>query len=169
MSVGRRILAGMKNITLVGAAIGALIAVSCNASAAENHRCSAIYDDAQRLACYDGTFGKPARPAGVQAPAAPVAQRSAPVVAPAPAPTLPPQPAAKAKDGPVSGQIVAVGRLSSDRFAVTLDNGQLWMQLERDLNAQVKVGDAVIVRPGVLGSWLLETRGGVKTRVKLAR
>lgn len=163
----------MKNNTLaIGAAVAALLALPSLTLGAGSPRCSDIFDDAQRLACYDGAFGKPARPVGAApsasvAPAAPVAQRLAPV--PAPAVAAPVQPAAKAKDEPVSGQVVAVGRLPNDRFSVTLDNGQLWTQLERDLAAEVRVGDTVSIRPGMLGSWMLETRGGVKTRVKPAR
>jgi hypothetical protein len=33
----------------------------------------------------------------------------------------------------------------------------------------VSAGDTVQIRPAMLGSWMLETRGGVKTRVRLAR
>jgi len=172
----------MNKKNLAGAAVAALAAAAA-ASAAETHRCASLFDDAQRLACYDGTYGKPVRPAGNTAPATPATviatpavpvparppaaaiQPAPPSVAPAPAP----KPAAKAKDEPVSGRIVAVGRLPNDRFSVTLDNGQLWMQLERDLSAEVRVGDTVQVRPAMLGSWMLETKGGVKTRVRLAR
>ena len=70
---------------------------------------------------------------------------------------------------PVSARITAVSRLSNDRFAITLDNGQVWTQLERDLAAEVRAGDTIQIRPAMLGSWMLETRGGVKTRVKPAR
>ena len=69
----------------------------------------------------------------------------------------------------MSAKIVAVGQLPNDRFAVTLDNGQLWMQLERDVGVEVRVGDTVTIRPAMLGSWILETRGGNRTRVRLAR
>lgn len=175
----------MNKKNLAGAAVAAL-AAAVAASAAETHRCASLFDDAQRLACYDGTYGKPVRPAGPPAPATPatttvIATPAAPVPArppavaiqPAPVPAAAaapaPKPAAKAKDEPVSGRIVAVGRLPNERFAVTLDNGQLWTQLERDLTAEVKVGDTVQVRPAMLGSWMLETEGGVKTRVRLTR
>jgi hypothetical protein len=70
---------------------------------------------------------------------------------------------------PVSARITAVRQLSNERFAITLDNGQVWTQNERDLTAEVRVGDTVQIRPAMLGSWMLETRGGVKTRVKPAR
>lgn len=172
-------LGGMTNKNIaIGAAVATLLALPSLTLCADSPRCSDIFDDAQRLACYDGAFGKPVRPAGRApsapsastasvAPAAPAASQVAP--APAAAVAAPVRPAAKANDGPVSGRIVAVGRLPNDRFTVTLDNGQLWMQLERDIAAEVRVGDTVKVKPGMLGSFLLETRGGVKTRVKLAR
>ncbi|HMA13109.1 MAG TPA: hypothetical protein VKO83_14555 [Steroidobacteraceae bacterium] len=156
----------------IGAAVAALLALPSLAIAADSHRCSGIDDDARRLACYDSAFGRPARPAAGPAPAPVAVQRPSATPAQTPAavaPATPPQPAARAKDEPVSGRIVAVGRLANDRFAVTLDNGQLWMQLERDVTAEVRVGDTVSIRPAMLGSWMLETRGGVKTRVKLAR
>jgi hypothetical protein len=150
--------------TAFGAAVASLLALSGNALAAQSHSCSDVFDDAQRLACYDSAFGKPARPAGA-ALAVP-----APATAPPVAPAVQRQaPAPVAKEAPVAGLIAAVGRLSNERFAITLDNGQVWMQLERDLSAEVRVGDTVQIKPAMLGSWMLETRGGVKTRVKLAR
>jgi len=173
-------LAGMnKNNILLGSAVAAVLALPAVATAAESHRCSAILDDGQRLACYDGAFGKPARPV-TTTPAAPMAPppvlqspaATPPRVAAAPAASAPvaaPAQPAKAKEGPVSARIVAVGQLPNDRFSVTLDNGQLWMQLERDVSAEVRVGDTITLRPAMLGSWVLETRAGVRTRVRLAR
>lgn len=165
----------MKNILPVGATIAALLCIPGPSSAAESHRCSRFDEDVRRLACYDDAFGRPVRPAAVQSPAVapatpPAVQRAAPAApAPAPPPAAKPGKDARPADEPVSGRIVAVGRLSDERFAVTLDNGQLWTQLERDLTAEVRVGDTVQVRPAIFGSWILETRGGVRTRVKLAR
>jgi hypothetical protein len=177
-------LAGMRNNPgVIRAAAAAVLAFPCIAAAAESHRCSGVLEDAQRLACYDTAFGKPMRPAAssaapAPAPAvvtpAPVVQRSAPAPAlPAaapPAPSAATAPAASAPPAqPVSARITAVSRLSNDRFAITLDNGQVWTQLERDLAAEVHAGDTIQIKPAMLGSWMLETRGGVKTRVKLAR
>jgi hypothetical protein len=169
-------LAGMKkNNIAIGVAVAAALLLPSITRAAESHRCAAIPEDGPRLACYDGAFGRPARPA--VAPAAPAASSvptlpAAPrVVAPMPAaaPVAPPAQPVKPKEGPVSAKIVAVGQLSNDRFSVTLDNGQLWMQLERDVGAEVRVGDTVTLRPAMLGSWILETRAGIRTRVRLAR
>jgi hypothetical protein len=177
----------MRHHATARAAVAALLAVASQSFAAEGtRRCFEIYDDPQRLACYDSLFGKPVRPGAAQLPAAP-AQPPAPAVvtavptppaaappvtAPASAPTpATRQPPAKAPAPaqPVTARITAVSRLANDRFAITLDNGQVWTQLERDLSAEVRAGDTVQIRPAMLGSWMLETRGGVKTRVRLAR
>lgn len=176
-------LAGMKNkyiVVSLGAAAVALLASQAPA-ADGTRRCFEIYEDAARLACYDALFGKPARPAGATQTAAPAqATPSAPAVpaappvvsraaAPAAAPVPPAQPTSRPNDAPVTGRIVSVSRLSGDRFAITLDNGQVWTQLERDPAAEVRVGDTVSIKPAMLGSWMLETRGGVRTRVRAAR
>lgn len=170
----------MRHHATAGAAVAALLCLSSQAFAAEGtRRCIEIYEDPQRLACYDSLFGKPVRPVAAQPPAV-AAQPPAPVVATV-TPTAPAQaqaqapaprkakapPPAPAK--PVTGRITAVSRLANDRFAVTLDNGQVWTQLERDLGAEVRTGDTVHIRPAMLGSWMLETREGVRTRVSLAR
>jgi hypothetical protein len=180
-------LAGMRNNpTVIRAAVAAVLAFPCLAAAAESHRCSGVLEDAPRLACYDTAFGKPVRPAAASAAPAPVAipapvatpapvvQRAAPPPAPTAAPPTVPTPAtapsvSAPQAQPVSARITAVSRLSNDRFAITLDNGQVWTQLERDLAAEVRAGDTIQIKPAMLGSWMLETRGGVKTRVRLAR
>ncbi|MBK9250714.1 MAG: hypothetical protein IPM70_02020 [Proteobacteria bacterium] len=164
----------MRHHATASAAVAALLAVSSQAFAAEGtRRCFEIYDDPQRLACYDSLFGKPVRPGAAQlpAPAVVTADPTPPAAAPrvaAPPPAKAPAPA-PAPAQPVTGRITAVSRLANDRFAITLDNGQVWTQLERDLSAEVSAGDTVQIRPAMLGSWMLETRGGVKTRVRLAR
>jgi hypothetical protein len=166
-------LAGMKkNNIAIGVAVAAALVLPSITRAAESHRCAAIPEDGPRLACYDGAFGRPARPAvAPTASAAPALPMAPQVVAPMPAaaPVAPPAQPAKPKEGPVSAKIVAVGQLSNDRFSVTLDNGQLWTQLERDVGAEVRVGDTITLRPAMLGSWMLETRGGVRTRVRQVR
>lgn len=52
---------------------------------------------------------------------------------------------------------------------MTLDDGQVWSQIERDAAVEVAVGDKVTVRPGLLGSNILVTRAGVQTKVKSGR
>ena len=150
-------------------------------------RCSDLFDDVQRLACYDAAFGKPVRPGNASSPApvaqAPVApaQSQAPVQASTPAPVrAPAAPAPGARIAPVLeapraerapsslvAAISALRTLADERFVVTLDNGQVWEQLERDRTAEVKVGDRVTVRKAALGSFVLVTANKVQTKVRL--
>ena len=51
------------------------------------------------------------------------------------------------------------------KFVVTLDNTQVWAQSEFNSQADVQVGDAITVRRGALGSYLLVTKAGLGTRV----
>jgi hypothetical protein len=175
-------------LLISGSAI--LLIAPMAAGAAQAPRCSDLYDDAQRLACYDAAFGKPARPgaaplapqapSAVQAPAQSPAQAAAQAstqvpprapVAPAPGARIAPPPAAAppAEQAPSSltAAIASVRRISDERFVVTLDNGQVWEQLERDRAAEVKVGDRVTVRKAALGSFVLVTANKVQTKVRL--
>ncbi|HXC59413.1 MAG TPA: hypothetical protein VN645_08850 [Steroidobacteraceae bacterium] len=164
-----------------------MLAAAPHVNAQQAPRCSDLYDDAQRLACYDAAFGKPGRPATAPAPVAtppantsPSAARAVPmapaaaVTAVAPAAAGSPatvQPAAPKPDLPknVSAAVRELARRPDGRFVVTMDNGLVWSQLERDTTAEVAVGDTVTVRAGVLGSYILTTRGGVRTKVKAGR
>jgi hypothetical protein len=68
-----------------------------------------------------------------------------------------------------SASVSAVTRRADGRLVVTLDNGQVWSQLERDNATEVAVGDKVNVRRGSLGSYILTTRSGVQTKVHVGR
>ncbi len=65
----------------------------------------------------------------------------------------------------ISGRVISVQWRRYGEFVVTLDNGQVWEQNEPEPSAIVKVGDAVTVKKGWLGSFMLVTAGGVGTKV----
>jgi hypothetical protein len=141
-----------------------LIVTSGILSAADGsgHRCAQIRDNAERLACYDQAFGKPAESVAAIA-AAPdqhfgfkekeMARND-------------PQPAVSSAPDSVTAAIKSVDRRRDGKFVVTLDNAQVWAQSEFNSLADVEIGDPVTVRRGVLGSYLLVTRAGIGTRVK---
>jgi biotin carboxyl carrier protein len=155
------------------------------AFAADSHGCNQQFDDAQRLACYDAAFGKPVRPASAPAPAAApttavVPAAAAPAtaavtvpavaaVAPPPAPPAAPAKPAKAPDVSGASVITSLGRRANGRFVATLENGTVWSQLEPDSTLMIKVGDAVTIRKGVFGSYMLVTQKGATTRVDLVK
>lgn len=156
---------------LVSGVIAALT-LPLSVRAADPPRCNELFDDPQRLACYDAVFGKPVRPAadstGPVAPAAPVAAAVAPaavvpaaVVAPAPAP-----PPKEAKPTSYAATVTALGQSADGRFIATLDNGEQWLQLEKSSREEIKVGDTVTLKPMMLGSWTIATSSGSSQRVK---
>jgi hypothetical protein len=126
------------------------------------HPCAHVRNDTDRLACYDQAFGKP--------PASPAATSPAPheqfgytekEVA-----RNTGQSAAPAAPDSVTAAIKSLDRRRDGKFVVTLDNTQVWAQSEFNSQADVQVGDAITVRRGALGSYLLVTKAGIGTRVK---
>jgi hypothetical protein len=139
------------------------------AHAAEPPHCNELFDDAQRLGCYDAVFGKPTIVgAKASAPAAPVAPAVAAAAATATAAAIAPQAAPKpaAKPEAYKASVTAVSTAADGRFIATLENGQRWLQLEKDAAADVKVGDTVTVKPMMFGGTALVTRADYTIRVK---
>lgn len=152
--------------------------------AADAPRCNELPNDAQRLGCYDAVFGKPVgagaqaarvapvapvAPVAAAAPAAPVAPvavgaTAAVAVAAPPAAPAPAKPAAKPET--FKSSITALSNAADGRFIATLENGQKWLQSERDTRFEVKVGEPVTLHPGMFSSWSLATESGYIVRVK---
>jgi hypothetical protein len=160
---------------LVAGVVGSL-AIPFALHAAEPQRCNDLFDDAQRLACYDAAFGKPTHTAAAAnapvAPMAPAAAAATATVATAAA-TAP----AAAKTGTTSGSapalpqtfkspVTALGKSADGRFIATLENGQQWLQLEHDSRVELKVGESVTLNKMVMGNYEMTTHTGYTLRVK---
>ena len=123
------------------------------------HPCAIVHNDADRLACYDQAFGKPAAPVAAATKGQfgftekEAARKNG-------------QPAESAGPESVSAAIKALDRLHDGKFVVTLENAQVWAQSEVNSQADVEIGDTVTVRRGALGSYLLVTKAGIGTRVR---
>jgi hypothetical protein len=129
-------------VILLGIQIGAA------ARAAEPHPCTRIADDRERLACYDRTFGTPA--------------------APKPMPSAQPAPAAEPQPETFTARVSAI-EWRNGVFVATLDNGQVWVQSQRDSRVGVAAGQTVTVRPASFGSYLMSNGQGLAARVKRLR
>jgi hypothetical protein len=157
---------------LVSVSIAAL-AIPLSLHAADPPRCNDLFEDAQRLACYDAAFGKPVRPGSTSAPVAP---HVAPVAATATAATATAAPPSTPKAGEsgsaaalpdtFKSAVVSVGQSADGRFIATLANGQQWVQLEHDPRAEIKVGDEITFHKMLMGNYSVTTRYGYTTRVK---
>ena len=126
------------------------------------HPCAHVRDDTDRLACYDQAFGKPPASAAATSPAPSeqfgftekeMARNTG-------------QSAVPAAPDSVTAAIKSLDWRRDGKFVVTLDNTQVWAQSEFNSQADVQVGDAITVRRGALGSYLLVTKAGIGTRVK---
>jgi hypothetical protein len=149
--------------------------------------CSAIQQDSNRLACFDGEIARHKSASGsvasTQVPPAQVVP-PAPVVA-----TTPPQnPKTKEDEFGVSGQLARKRKeaeakteapLAELRAAVLkvknkaygervfeLDNGQIWEEIEKKNALSIKAGEQVRITPGAIGSYFLTADSGATTRVR---
>lgn len=164
---------------LVGSA-----ALAADGTLESAQRCAQVQDSLQRLVCYDRVFPPgqaPVAPAPVAAPApAPTpAPVQTPRVATAPAPAaVTPAPAAdfgaesvrrreeqRDAEGPPRSITAAVASLRQTRpnvYRMTLDNGQVWDQMDMDVTFSVEEGDAVRIERGRMGGYRMSrtSRGG---------
>lgn len=130
------------------------------------HACAGLPDPTARLACYDEAF--PLAPGVVEA-AMQLAEAGFGLDASTQRP----------RDGGMSGTPSDPGRLESRIERVShgrgtersfhLVNGQVWAQAEARSTGQVRAGDTVEVRKGLLGSYQLVTPAGVFLRVRRVR
>jgi hypothetical protein len=155
--------------------------------------CRAITDSAARLACFDretaalasAPASSAAAPAPAPAPAATPESNAASAIASA-APVLDAQqsfgvsgsaiaaskeaagarPAELAK---IEARIVALALTGNGRTLFTLDNTQVWRQLESDGDVLAKLGDTATISRGVLGSYSLHLKSGRGCKVTRVR
>jgi hypothetical protein len=170
-------------LVLVAAVVGGVSPAVL--AAGDPRSCVAIADDGARLSCYDRALGRsaapkpaPATPASAAAPAA--AAAVAVPVAPAKDPVgefglteqakqaKDPSKAAAAAAAPesITGRVVSLRWRKYGEFVVTLDNAQVWAQIEPMPSAVVRVGDTVTIKKALFGSYTLVTAGRIGTKVR---
>lgn len=127
--------------------------------------CAAEKDDAQRLACFDAAVA--------QAQAQPAPPAAAAAVAAAPTLTKEEKfglrgdlKEEKAKQAPelvelesVTGKVTKLAAKPYGQLIVTLDNGQVWYEIQANTGLRVRVGDQVTIKAGALGSYLMVANG----------
>jgi glucose/arabinose dehydrogenase len=142
------------------------------ATAAEFLACASEKDDARRLACFDAAAAR------VQtAPA-----NSPPAIAAAPLSQeekfglrgeLKQEKAQKLPElqelEQLQAQVAKVTTKPHGELVVTLENGQVWTEIQTNSGARVKAGDRVAIKSGALGSFLLVAPNGRSTRVTRVR
>jgi hypothetical protein len=135
--------------------------------------CAQISDDAERLACYDQLAGRASSgaPSSLATSSAATAAAAAPSAAnPVADFGLPPKVIQEREPekwvDSVTAKVTNVGAAGMDRYVVTLDNGQVWMQSERNVSAILAPGDTVTIKRAALGSFKLSGPRSVYWRVQ---
>ena len=161
--------------------------------------CRSITDSSARLACFDReTAALASAPAASLAaapnvPAAAAAATAAPV--PPASPTTAPAPAAPvldaqqsfglsgsaiaekeeakgarpAKLAKIESRVVGLSLTGNGRTLFTLENSQMWRQLESDGDMLAKLGDVATISRGLLGSYWLQLKNGRGCKVTRMR
>jgi len=171
--------------------LGSGAAMAADDTLEQARRCASQTDSLQRLVCYDRLFGAGAQaPVALPPVAAPPAARASTpspaaatppaAVQPSPAPATatavaPAQdfgadqlrrtPSETAKDETPRTLTATVSALRETRtsvFRVTLDNGQVWQQMDMDSLFHLQSGDVVEISRGKLGGYRMarQSRGG---------
>lgn len=162
---------------LVIATAAALVAAgptraAAPAATAEFLACAAEKDDARRLACFDAAVDRartaPANPAPAVV-AAPLSQEEKFGLRG----ELKQEKAQKVPElqelEQLQAQVTKVSTKPHGELVVTLENGQVWTEIQTNSGARVKAGDRVAIKPGALGSFLLVAPNGRSTRVTRVR
>jgi hypothetical protein len=155
----------------------ALNPVSAAAAPADFLACAPEKDDTRRLACFDAVV--------TLAMAQPAASLAAP-----PPPETAPTPLSKeerfglrgdlkeekAKQAPelaeiqeLKAQVTRVAAKPHGELVLTLDNGQVWYEIQTSSGIRVKTGDTVTIKAGALGSFSLIAPNGRSSKVTRSR
>ncbi len=132
--------------------------------------CAAESDAAGRLACFDREVALLPKPAPVEQPE-PAAAATSPVLSAEERFGLT-ESAARRKEKfekapqleSLEALVTKISRRPRGELVMTLDNGQIWVQRQA-ATFDVRVGDAVTIKAGVLGSFTMSTASGRFTRV----
>jgi hypothetical protein len=132
-------------------------------------QCAEINEPAKRLACYDQVAERPPAAGAALPKNSPVAKDSAAAAPPKESFGLytAEHPAAPAVEALITAKVISIGISSSGRSTVALEGNQVW---ELDSADPVLAnGDAVTIKRGTLGSFILTTPAGRLHRVHRVR
>ena len=166
--------------TLIRLTIFASLAIAGPARA--DHPCASVLDATARLACYDQAFGKPAAPTAAAATATAATAATAASATPGVATDLKARQdfglsetevraragktAAPAAADSITSKVTSIGHRPTGEMFVTLEDGQVWVEVETGSGVQVKPGDTVTIHRAALGSYMLVNSRHVGSRVR---
>ncbi|PKM03807.1 MAG: hypothetical protein CVV16_07615 [Gammaproteobacteria bacterium HGW-Gammaproteobacteria-6] len=150
----------------------ALIALSLvtvtSTTAGESHPCAPVNDAAERLACYDAAFPRPAgaRPEPVVAEAARADSLQEFGLSREQLRKRDPERVREVLPDQLEAKVAGVDYRQTGERLITLESKQVWLLTEVTSKGQLRVGDPVVIRRAALGSFMLVTPGGVRLRAR---
>lgn len=125
-------------------------------------------DDHLRLSCYDREMARLS--AAAEKSFGLTAEQRRKLTPPAPAAATPSAtPPAKPTPELMSSTVVTLSVRADGRSVIELANGAVWVQGEAYEPLNLRPGESVTIRPGLLGSYYLYRPSGERTRVTRAR
>jgi len=142
--------------------------------------CAGEQDDARRLACFDAVVAQvraqPATPVASAAPAAAAAAAPVPLSKEERFGLRGDLKQEKAKKAPelaelqeLRATVTKVAVKPHGELILSLDNGQVWYEIQTSTGIRVKTGDQVTIRSGALGSYSLVAPNGRSSKVTRVR
>jgi hypothetical protein len=121
--------------------------------------CRHVSDSASRLDCFDraSDAALTAKPTPVGEPPSEQATKPSPVSM------------APFEHATIDSSIVRISRPPTGRAVFTLENGQVWQQMDAEDAKSAKVGDHVVVSKKILAAYWLKVDSGRSWRVTLIR
>jgi hypothetical protein len=144
--------------------LASTVGFAADAQVESGRQCAQIKDSLQRLMCYDRIFQSAEAPAAAQVGASRVIPVPAPVLAVAPVvkPALGDESmqrkskeAKAAEPASLEAKVTALKETRPDVVRMTLDNGQVWQQMDMSSVFHVAVGDSVQIERSAMGSFRL--------------
>lgn len=175
-----KFIANWSSVLLLGVAVTAANGQDVSNALRE---CVREKNDVKRLACYDRVAGKTAD--GPPIAHAPPKVETSPQPQPKSAPSNPPpavsenaestfglsaeqmtKPKTSAPLKQINGKVAKIETRARGRLVVTLDNEQVWEQLNPDALFSLHVGDVVTIKSGALGAYYLYGPSNRTTNVR---
>lgn len=140
-------------------------AIPGSLAAQGSHPCATVIDPARRLACYDEAFPPP--PAAREAAARKARDEFG--LDKEKSLRSPNQSPDEADPERIESRVSNVDYGNGGRRTITLENGQVWTLAQATSAGHMNVGDAIVVRKGLMGNYLMVTPAGVGLRVRRVR
>jgi hypothetical protein len=146
-------------------------------AAEAGRRCVGIQDSLQRLMCFDKAFAIDRAESAAPRSAPPLrTEITAPVVAPTPAPslgdeTIRKQPKERDREQPqeLTAVVTALKEFRKNTYRITLDNGQVWEQMDLGDGLRIAVGDTVSIERRRMGGHYLVLGARKTGQVRVSR